>query len=158
MKVILKALELIRKVEFVEMATADASGKPNSAPKFFLKTEGLSVYLIDYSVGRSAENIRVNPRVALSFIMMDTLTGYRLSGRAEIIRSGDVYNKCLDEMREKAIDLTTKRIIEGVREDKPHKYKAYELEMSGRILIYKINVEEGSEISPRGEIERDKAA
>lgn len=158
MKVILKALELMKKAEFVEVASADSSGKPNSAPKFLLKTEGLSVYLIDYSIGRTAENLRSNPRVSISFIMMDSLTGYRLNGKVEVIRSGEVYDQCLNEMREKAIDLTVKRVVEGVREDKPDKYKAYELEMSKQVLIYKVNVEEGCEIGPRGEIERERAA
>ena len=158
MKVILKALELIKKVEFVEMATVDASGEPNSVPKFLLKTEGVSIYLIDYSIGRTAENLRDNPSVSISFIMMDSLLGYRMNGKAEIIRSGEVYDKCLNEMREKAIDLTAKRVVDGVHDDKPIKDTAYETEMSKPILLYKIDIEEGCEISPRGEIERENAA
>ncbi len=153
MKIITKAIELIKKVEFVVLATADAAGKPNSAPKFVLKAEGLSVYLIDYSIGRTAENIKLNPRVSLSFIEMDSLMGYRLNGSAHLVLSGDIYDNCMNELREKQVDLTSKRVIEGVRKDKT--FKTYELSLSADILIYKIDIEEGCVIELSGEIERE---
>lgn len=155
MQVIKNALELIKAVEFVEVATADETGKPNSAPKFFLKTDGNTIYLIDYSIGKTAENLKMNPRVSLSFIDMNSLFGYRLNGRAEVIKKGKVYDICLKELRAKEIKLTTKRIIEEVRETRT--YKAYETDISGHSLVYKITIEEGSEISPGGEIEREKS-
>ena len=68
MSIIEKALELIKGLEFVELATADKAGKPNSAPKFFLKTNGKIVYLIDYSIGKTAENLKENSKVSLSFL------------------------------------------------------------------------------------------
>lgn len=153
MKIITKAIELIKKVEFVVLATADAAGKPNSAPKFLLKADGLTVYLIDYSIGRTAENIKANPRVSLSFIEMDSLMGYRLNGEARIVRDGGAYDDCMKELREKQVDLTSKRIIEGVRKDRS--FKTYELSLSDRILIYKIDIKEGCGIWLSGEIERE---
>ena len=153
MSVIKNALELIKAMEFVAVATADKEGKPNSAPKFFLKTDGKAIYLIDYSIGKTAENLKMNPGVSLSFIDLNSLFGYKLNGKAEIIRKGKVYNECLKELREKEIKLTTKRIIEEVHETKT--YKTYETEISEHFLVYKITIEEGSEISPRGKIERE---
>ncbi len=155
-KVIKEAIELIKKVEFVGLATADATGKPNSAPKFFLKADDLSVYLIDYAIGRSAANIKANPRVSLSFVDMNSLVGYRLSGNARMVEKGQDYDDCIKELHEKKIDLTAKRVIEGVRKDKT--VETYELSLSEDILIYKIDIEEGCGIGLSGEIERENVA
>ena len=88
MSVIKKALELLKAREFVAVATADKVGKPNSAPKLLLKIDGRIVYFIDYSIGRTFENLKVNPEVSLSFIDINSLFGYRLNGKVEIIEEG----------------------------------------------------------------------
>ena len=101
MRVIEKALTFLKAREFVAVATADKVGKPNSAPKLLLKIDGGIVYFIDYSMGKTAENLRVNPRVSLSLIDFHSLFGYVLNGRVEIIENGKIYDECLKELREK---------------------------------------------------------
>ena len=154
MSIIEKALELIKGLEFVELATADKSGKPNSAPKFFLKTNCKIVYLIDYSIGKTAENLKENSKVSLSFLDFDSLLGYKLNGKAQVIKTGKIYDECLKEVEEKEAKLSAKRIIKEVDEGKSV-YKAYEVQLSKHVLVYKIELEEGSEISPGGKIERE---
>ena len=154
MSIIDKALELIKGLEFVELATADQTGKPNSAPKFFLKTNGRTIYLIDYSIGKTADNLKVNSKVSLSFIDFKSLFGYKLNGKAQIIKTGKIYDKCLKELEEKEVKLSAKRIIKEVQENKPS-CEAYELQLPARVLVYKIRVEEGSGISPSGVIQRE---
>ncbi|MDD5120888.1 MAG: pyridoxamine 5'-phosphate oxidase family protein [Candidatus Omnitrophica bacterium] len=153
MSIVENALKFLKKREFVEIATADKEGKPNSAPKILLKAEDREVYLIDYSIGKTFYNLQVNPRVCFSFIDSNSLFGYRLSGKAEIIEKGLIYDECLKELREKEIKLTVERVVKGVHDNKDH--KNFELEMSGHFLIYKIKIEEGSEISPRGQIKKE---
>ncbi|MDP8213133.1 MAG: pyridoxamine 5'-phosphate oxidase family protein [Candidatus Zapsychrus exili] len=152
MSVIEKALELLKSREFVAVATADKGGKPNSAPKLLLKIDGGIVYFIDYGIGRTADNLKVNPEFSLSFIDVNSLFGYRLNGKVEIIEKGKIYDEGLKKLRGKETKLTVERIVEGVHVGKAH--KDFELGFSNRLLIYKVKIEEGCEISPRGVIKR----
>lgn len=155
MKVIEKALLFLKAKEFVIVATANKVGKPNSAPKLLLKIDGRVVYFIDYSIGKTAENLRFNPEVSLSFIDVNSLFGYRLNGKVEIIEKGRIFDECLKELREKEIKLSVERIVKGVQNGKSH--KEYELEIPEQFLVYKVKIAEGSEISPRGVIKRESS-
>lgn len=148
-----EALEILKTREFVAVASAEKGGKPNSAPKFLLKIVGRIIYFIDYSIGKTAENLKTNPEVSLSFIDMDTLVGYRLNGKVEIVEKGMIYDDCLRELQEKTTNLTVERIIKGVHRGKSH--KVFELAIPERFLVYKVKIEEGSEISPLGVIKRE---
>jgi predicted pyridoxine 5'-phosphate oxidase superfamily flavin-nucleotide-binding protein len=153
MSIIKKALELLKKREFITVATADKRGKPNAAPKFVLKVNDRTVYFIDYSIGKTFENIKANPEVSLSFINIHSLVGYRLNGKVEIIEKGEIYDECLKDLREKEIELSVERIVKGVKDGKSH--KGFELEIPERFLVYVVKIEEGCEISPRGEIKKE---
>ena len=155
MREIEKALKVMKVKEFVQVATANKGGKPNSAPKLLLKIDGGIVYFIDYSIGRTVENLRVNPEASLSIIDVNSLFGYRLNGKVEIIAKGKIYNECLKELREKGIKLSVERIVKGVQDGKAH--KDFESEMPERFLIYKVKIEEGCEITPRGVIKRESS-
>lgn len=155
MREIEKALKIMKVKEFVQVATANKVGKPNSAPKLLLKIDGGIIYFIDYSIGKTVENLRVNPEVSLSFIDINSLFGYRLNGKVEIIEKGKIYDKCLKELREKEIELSVERIVKGVQDGKPH--KDFESESNKRFLIYKVEIEEGCEITPRGVIKRESS-
>lgn len=149
-----KALELLKKREFVSVATADFKGMPNAAPKFLLKVEGNFVYLVDYTIGRTWKNININPRVSLSFIDSDTLLGYQLNGSVDIIDKRQEYDSVLKEMADKKINLSTKRIIEGISRGKAHQF--FELAISERFIVFKVRIEEVVEICPCGKLKREK--
>jgi predicted pyridoxine 5'-phosphate oxidase superfamily flavin-nucleotide-binding protein len=153
MKEIEKALKVMKVKEFVQVATADKGGKPNSAPKLLLKIEGEIIYFVDYDIGRTFNNLKDNPEVSLSFIDINSLFGYRLNGKVEIIEKGQIYDECLKELGEKKIELSAERIVKGVQDDKAH--KDFESEIPERFLVYKVEIEEGCEISPRGVIKRE---
>ena len=110
--------KLLEKREFIGVATCDLKGAPNGAPKFVLKIDGHTVYLVDYTIGTTWRNITVNPRVSLSWMDQATLTGYQLNGTVKVIEKGRVYEKMCREMAEKEIRLTAQHIIEtcAVRE------------------------------------------
>ncbi|HNX82293.1 MAG TPA: pyridoxamine 5'-phosphate oxidase family protein [Candidatus Omnitrophota bacterium] len=153
MRVIAAALKALKVREFVSVATVDLEGRPNCAPKLLLKIDGNTVYFVDYSIGRTSENLHIHPEVSLSFIDMDSLVGYRLNGTVEIIGKGKIFEECLEELHEKEIKLSVERVIKGVHDGKL--YKDFELELSERFLVYKIVIVEASEISPRGAINRE---
>ena len=149
-----KIIDCLKSREFVSVATCDFDGKPNAAPKLILKLDNSFVYLIDYAIGRTWINLQSNPRVSLSFTDTDTLNGYQLNGKVELIKSGPVYNQMLEELHQKKIDLVTKRVIEGILRGKKH--ENFELAIPDKFVIFKIHIEEVVEIGLQGQISREK--
>lgn len=149
-----KINKLLKNREFISVATCDLSGKPNAAPKLLLKLENNFIYLVDYTIGMTWQNLKVNPRVSLSAIDTDTLVGYQINGTVGIIAEGGEYDKILNEVTEREISLSTKRIIEGVSSGRKH--NNFELGLSGRFVIFKVKIEEIVEIGPRGELKRER--
>lgn len=146
---------LIKEREFISVATCDFSHRPNAAPKFLLKLVKNDIYLVDYTIGTTWRNIKMNPRASLSFMDPKTLVGYQLNGPVEIIDKGPRYAKLTKEMEEKAIKLTAKHIIEHVRGEGEH--KNLEVTIRDKFVVFKIRIEEAVRIGPKGELERGKA-
>ena len=149
-----KSLEILKKREFVNVATCDFSGRPNAAPKLILRIDDNVIYLIDYTIGRTWTNLKLNPQASLSFMDQDALTGYQLNCSVELLESGDVYEKLVHELREKEIDLSAKRVIEGVLRGKKH--DDFELAISEKFVIFKVNVNEAVSIGLRSGIKREQ--
>jgi predicted pyridoxine 5'-phosphate oxidase superfamily flavin-nucleotide-binding protein len=149
-----KITELLRNRDFICVATCSLDGRPNAAPKFFLKIEENFIYLVDYTIGTTWENLKVNPLASVSFIDTDTLKGYRMNGKVEIIDKGSDFDKILKELRQKEISLSTKRVIEGVYRGKPH--ESFEVTMSDKFVVLKIKIEEVSETGTRGQVKKEK--
>ena len=146
--------ELLKSREFISVATCDLKGRPNAAPKFLLKIEAGYIYLIDYIIGKTWENLKINPRASLSFIDTDTLMGYQINASAEIIEKGPEYNKIVHELLQKQIYLSTTRIIEGVTKGKRH--SGFEVGIRDKFVVLKLKVEETLELGTSGIIKRNK--
>ncbi len=149
-----EVIEFLKTREFVSVATADFNGNPNAAPKFLLKIEGDFIYLVDYIIGRTWENIKINPKASLSFMDPDKLLGYQINGMVEIIKKGKVYDQILNELSKKKLDFSAKRIIEGVYRGKRH--ESFEISLPERFVVFKVKLEEIVEIGPCGELKREK--
>lgn len=147
-----KIVKLLKEREFISAASADSACRPNAAPKFILKIEGNAIYLVDYVIGTTYHNLKVNPRISLSFMDTDTLFGYQLNGPVEIIEVGAEYEKILREVEQRQLDLSTKRIIEGVTHGKVH--EGFEVTISEKFVIFKVKIEEVVEISHKGTLKR----
>ena len=148
-----KISELLRKREFVSVSTCDLEGRPNAAPKFILKVSGNFIYLIDYTIGRTWSNLKANPRASVSFMDTDSLSGYQINGKAQIIDGGAEYEKIGAELLQREIDLSARRIIEGVGREKRH--AGFEVGLSEKFVLLKIHIEEIVEIGLRGEVKRE---
>ena len=145
-------IELINEKEFISIATCDFDGRPNAAPKFILKIDGKSLYLVDYIIGRTYANLKINPRVSLSLFNPHTLIGYQLNGAAVIIDKGAEYKKLSSEMENKLVRLTAQHIIEEVRGG--HKHENFEVSIRSKFIIIKVTLEETVAICPQGKVER----
>lgn len=146
--------ELLEKREFISVASCDGEGRPNAAPKFFLKIEDGFIYLIDYAMGRTWQNLKANPRICMSFMDTNSLIGYQISGIAEIIDKGIEFEEILEQLLAKQVSLSTKRIIEGISTGKKH--TNFEVAITEKFVILKVKAQEVVEIGPRGEIKRVK--
>ena len=147
-------LSLLKKREFVHLATATKDGDPNAAPKFLLKVEKPHIYLLDYSYGRTYKHLKENPRASLSFMDMDDLKGYRIYGKVELIEKGKDYKALAKEVEKKVIRLSAERVIEGSRTGK--RYEHYELEIPDKFVVIKFKIEETTTIGTNGNFFREK--
>ena len=145
---------LIAAKEFISVATCDLDGRPNAAPKFLLKVDGDCVYLVDYIIGRTFRNLSLNPRASLSFMDSNSLTGFQINGKVTLVESGKEYDDILKQMQQKQIDLSIKRVIEGVERGKGH--KNFEMTIPEQFVIIKLKIEELVEMSPHGTLRREK--
>jgi predicted pyridoxine 5'-phosphate oxidase superfamily flavin-nucleotide-binding protein len=145
---------LIESREFISVASCDLQARPNAAPKFLLKVEASYIYLVDYIIGKTFRNLKVNPRVSLSFFDNNTLVGYQLNGEVQIVDSGPEYLAALNDLQRREIDLSTTRIIDGVSKMQAH--KAYEVAASKQFVILKVKVEEIVQMQPSGSLQREK--
>ncbi|MCX5711958.1 MAG: pyridoxamine 5'-phosphate oxidase family protein [Candidatus Omnitrophica bacterium] len=143
-----KVQELLLSREFLYVATCDRQGRPNVAPKLLLKIENNYIFLVDYTVGRTYRNLKEIPRVSISIMDLDNLTGYQLNGNTVIIEDGPEHKKFLKEFAEKEVGLSATRIIEGVEKGKRH--KNFEIGISKNAVIFKAVIEEIIEIAPQG--------
>lgn len=149
-----KISKLLASREFISVASCDFSGRPNVAPKFFLKLEGQFIYLIDYVLGTSYENIKLNPRVSISLMDLDNLIGYQMNGEVEIIEHGKEHGQLLAEFQEKEVSLSTKRIIQAIDTGKTH--QNFEISLPEQAIIFKVRIAEIVEIGSKGNLVREK--
>ena len=144
--------QLLNKKEFIIVATCNLEGQPNAVPKFFLSADENFIYLVDYTVGKTWENLRINPRISLSLSDTNELKGYRINGAVEIIEKGPVYEKLAKEFEDRKMELSIERVIRGVQREKKHVH--FDMEMPPKFVIFKVKIQEITEINPQGKLRR----
>ncbi len=140
---------------FVSVATCDLQGHPSAAPKLILRIEGNFIYLVDYALSKTYDNLKCNPRISLSFSNSDNLKGYQVNGSVELIEAGRVYEEFSVELNQKEVSLSTDRIIKGINTGKHH--ENFEVAVPKRFVIFKVKIEEVVEILYGGGLKREKA-
>lgn len=146
--------QFLENQEFINIATCDFDGHPNVAPKFVLNIGNDYIYLVDYVMGETYQNIKINPKISISTVNTDTLTGYQINGKAQIIETGTEYASFIEEFRKKQIQFSVTRIIEGVH--KQAKHRTFETSLPERFVVFKIKLDEIVEIIPTGRLKRKK--
>jgi len=106
--------------DWIALATSDDKGMPNVANKFMLKCDQDKVFLVDYVKGTTWDNIKKHSNVAFPIIDQENLIDYQLSGTAELLDSGKIHDELIEQLKERELNFSTKRIIEGIRRAKAH--------------------------------------
>ena len=146
--------KFLRGKVFISVATCDLKGQPNAAPKLLLDFDKQYIYLVDYTIGKTWENLKLNPRVSLSFSDVESLNGYRINGSVEIIAEGPLYEKMSAKLGEMATQLSVERVLAGIRRKKAHEH--FELGIPDKFVVFKIKMQEITEISPQGKLHHEK--
>ena len=142
--------EILKKREFVSIATVGRDGQPHSVPKFLYRGKGSFLYLLDYVVGKAISNLRENPKVSVSFMDLDTLEAYCMNGTAKAIERGPIFEAVLKGWNDKLVQLSTDRVIEAVRTGKRRNH--YEMEMTDHLAVIKVRIETVVKVGRKGDI------
>lgn len=144
--------DLIKKEEFIDIATCDFKGRPNLAPKFLLKIDEQNIYLVDHVLATTYQNLRINPRVSMAIVNPSNLISYQINGLAQIFEEGKEFNNLLAETRTKQVNFSVDRIIQGVQQQKKH--AGFEVSFPDKIVVFKIKIEEVVSINTSGKLDR----
>jgi hypothetical protein len=148
-------LHLLNKKGFISVATCSPDGQPNAAPKLICFADDQFVYLIDYTSGKTWENLRINPRVSLSLSDSEDLTGYKINGSVEILEGNAIPGDIKERLEDKKLSLSVDRVVRGVQKKKKH--HVYEMGMPDQYVVYKVRVGEITRIGSQGDLRRETA-
>ncbi len=88
------------------VATADASGRPNAAPKGSMQIiDDQTLLYADIFPKKTSDNLEKNPQIAVSIV--DGGKGYQFKGRAEQLKAGQAYEQIKAVLAEKFPGLPT---------------------------------------------------
>ena len=140
--------------EFVSAGTSDLSGQPNAVPKYIIKIDSGFIYLADYVIGKTFQNLKVNPKISLSTIDMKTLEGWRINGIVRIMTKGAQYKRLSKTMIELEVHNTARRVIEDVRGIQKHNF--YEVAFPKKVVIFKVKCESITRIGITGKLKVER--
>ena len=137
--------------EFVSAGTSDLSGQPNAVPKYIIKIDSGFIYLADYVIGKTFQNLKINPKISLSTIDMKTLEGWRINGTVRIVTRGAQYKKLSKTMVELEVHNTARRVIEDVQGVQKH--NVYEVSFPKKVVILKVKCKKITKIGITGKLQ-----
>jgi len=87
----------------VYLATSTPEGKPNVVPIGLVHAiSDEELLIVDVLFKKTRRNLEENPEVAISFTDFKRLESYQLKGKAKIFKTGEIYEKAFDIMKDKA--------------------------------------------------------
>jgi len=104
--------EVAEKAGAFAVATATTSGEPNVVPMTFARVlPDDRILLMDNFLSKTMENIRANPRVAVSIWQQGPSEGYQFKGEARIETAGQVFEDGLKWVRNKSPKLNPRAAV-----------------------------------------------
>ena len=104
--------QVVGKAETFAVATATRNGEPNVVPIALGKVLSDDKFLLmDNFMKKTIENIKVNPRVAISVWEMGDSEGYQFKGNARIETSGELFNDGVKWVRNVEPELSPKAAV-----------------------------------------------
>ncbi len=110
---------LIEEVNLAYVSTSSKDGVPNVAPKGSMRLMDEETLLFaDLFPGKTSENLKENSNISVAFVKPDTFEGYQVKGRAELLTSGDIYEKTVEAISKAPMDLPKPHAAVVIKVDK----------------------------------------
>ena len=104
--------EVAGKTKGFAVATATKDGDPHVIPVAFGKVlSEEEILLMDVFMKRTEENIKANPKIAVSVWDMESLKGYEFKGNARIETSGEVFDEGVKMVKAMMPQLSPKAAV-----------------------------------------------
>ena len=101
-----KEVQEFLKGKMAWVATAASDGMPNTTPKGSVRViDDEHVIFADLFSRKTRENLRANPKVAVTVADMTTYKGYQIKGSAEILESGLQFEQMREEIKKAPMKL-----------------------------------------------------
>ena len=141
-------LEHEKELKVVSVASCDKSSKPNSAHKMLVDVHEPNVILfLDYNHTQTYGNMQANPQLSVSFMDDAGFAGYRLTGTAEVLKSGSKeFEEARKSWNKKLISYEADRIIRRVQGQ--YSTRNAENKLPPDFVIVKFIAKEASTIMP----------
>ncbi len=82
------------------VATASPEGMPNVTPKGTIRVmDDSTIVFADLFSMKTRDNLKRNPRIAVTVIDAEKAKGYQFKGRAELVEAGPVFEKVGEELK-----------------------------------------------------------
>lgn len=86
------------------IATADQAGRPNVGPKGSTRVlDDETIMFVEATAKKTYANVKENPRVAIAVVDKEKMGGYRFVGPAQVIESGEFFDKVAAETQKARI-------------------------------------------------------
>ena len=94
------------------VATISTDNTPNLSPKgTIMVLDESHIAFADIQSPKTVENLKHNPSIEINVVDMFSRRGYRFSGTAEIILSGDKFNKIITYYKTSGVKSSIKSVI-----------------------------------------------
>ena len=101
-----KEVQEFLKGKMAWVATAASDGMPNTTPKGSVRViDDEHAIFADLFSRKTRENLRANPKVAVTVANMTTYKGYQIKGSAEILESGLLFEQMREEIKKAPMKL-----------------------------------------------------
>ncbi len=110
-----KAFRFLNKQQFVNLGSSSLSAKPHTSPKSIVLLKDKYIYLADDLLEKTYKNIKENPFVSLSSFDIQSMKGFRLYGKAVIVKNGREYEHLIKKEEKRQVMMATERVVEKVQ-------------------------------------------
>ncbi len=94
------------------VATSSPSGEPNVTPKGTLKLlDEQHITFADLFAGKTRQNLRDNPKVAVTVADLTTNKAYQIKGVAELVESGVLFSNIANALKQSHQGLPEPRYV-----------------------------------------------
>lgn len=101
-----KEIQEFLKGKMAWVATAASDGMPNTTPKGSVQViDDEHVVFADLFSRKTRENLRANPKVAITVADEATYKGYQIKGSAELLESGLLFDQVAEQLKKAPMEL-----------------------------------------------------